>query len=120
MLPLEDKPPSLLSSITSGHSDVRSDDRINLLGDSTHGILGGSTLLTSDNGDRDDNTDSVVSLDEHVADDVVGLADTEASEGTASTLSRSDSRSYMVSLSPGTSIGGHSQRFWAGGVTLRG
>jgi hypothetical protein len=125
VLPLEVKPegsPLLSSSIMSGRSDIHSDDNASSLGDSTYEILTDSTVLTSDDEDRDDNTDSVASLDEHGVDDALSLAGTEASEETASTSSRSDSRAETHGIPEfhGLDRDTHSVEASASGLTLRG
>ncbi|KAI9779748.1 MAG: hypothetical protein M1839_007246 [Geoglossum umbratile] len=106
----------------SGRSDIHSDDNASSLGDSAYEILTDSAVLTSDDEDRDDNTDSVASLDEHGTDDVASLADTEASGETASTSSRSDSRPEIHGIPEfsGLDRETHYQEASASGATLRG
>ncbi|KAI9768212.1 MAG: hypothetical protein M1840_005042 [Geoglossum simile] len=122
VLPVEAKPPSLSSSTMSGRSDIHSDDNASSLGDSAYEILTDSVVLTSDDEDRDDNTDSVASLDEHGTDDVASLADTEASEETASTSSRSDSHLEIHGIPEfsGLDQETHYREASASGATLRG
>jgi len=122
VLPLEVKSPSLSSSTMSGRSDIHSDDNASSLGDSAYEILTDSAVLTSDDEDRDDNTDSVASLDEHGTDDVASLADTEASEETASTSSRSDSHpeAHGIPEFSGLDQETHYREASSSGATLRG
>ncbi|KAH0547510.1 hypothetical protein FGG08_000235 [Glutinoglossum americanum] len=114
--------PSLSSSIMSGRSDILSDDNASSLGDSAYEILTDSTILTSDDEDRDDNTDSVASLDDHGVDDVTSLTGTEASEETASTSSRSDSHleTHGIPEFCGLDRDAPTREASSSGVTLRG
>ena len=73
--------PSDRSASEMTPSEGHSDDTGSSLGDSAYEILGDSTILTSDDEDCDDATDSVVSVGEHTPADVTSLADTENSDG---------------------------------------
>ncbi|KAI9886338.1 MAG: hypothetical protein M1823_001846 [Watsoniomyces obsoletus] len=61
-------------------SEGPSDDTSSSLGDSAYEILGDSTILTSDDEDGDDTTDSASSVGVHGPDDVTSVAGTEQSE----------------------------------------
>ena len=65
-------------------SEHPSEDTGSSLGDSAYEILGDSTILTSSDEDRSDNTDSIASTDEHGHDDVASMAGTEESGDTTS------------------------------------
>ncbi len=69
-----------LTDIMTPLSEGQSDDNSSSLGDSAYEILGDSTVLTSDDEDRDDATDSASSVGAHGPDDVTSVAGTEHSE----------------------------------------
>ncbi|KAI9718400.1 MAG: hypothetical protein M1812_004121 [Candelaria pacifica] len=73
--------------------DHSSDDTSSSLGDSEYEILGDSSMLTSEDEDHDDNTDSVASVNGSSPDDVASVADSEdgnESQDTESTSSQAD------------------------------
>lgn len=69
-------------------SDVHSDDTGSSLSESAYEMLGDSTVLTSDDEDRDDATDSMISVGRHTPADVTSLAGTEDSDDAGTTSSR--------------------------------
>ncbi|KAI9816828.1 MAG: hypothetical protein M1827_001473 [Pycnora praestabilis] len=66
-----------------------SDETSSSLGDSAYEILGESVILTSEDEEHDDNTDSLASVDGHGSDDVASIADTEESTESHETASTS-------------------------------
>ncbi|KAI9698710.1 MAG: hypothetical protein M1836_003820 [Candelina mexicana] len=75
--------------------DHSSDDTSSSLGDSEYEILGDSSMLTSEDEDHDDNTDSVASINGSSPEDVASVADSEdgnESQDTESTPSQVDPR----------------------------
>ncbi len=82
------------SSIMVSHSqDHPSDDALSSLGDSEYEILGDSAMMTSEDEDRDDNSDSIASINGSSPDDVTSVADSEdgnESQDTESTSSQAD------------------------------